>query len=63
MDPGSTLEQFLKKETAAGRVSVDVAATIECLVVAGVELAASILVSDNLDDVMALPWHFQPKPI
>lgn len=96
MDPGSTLEQFLKNETAAGRVSDEVAATIECLVVAGVELAASIsfspsagssetsnsngdiqkpldtiaqrifekhlsespasiLVSDGLDDAMALP--------
>ncbi len=39
MDPGSTLEQFLKNESAAGRVSDEVAATIECLVVAGVEQA------------------------
>ena len=42
MSPGATLEQFLKIETEAGRVSDEIAATIECLVTAGVELAVSI---------------------
>lgn len=42
MSPGATLEQFLKIETEAGRVSDEIVATIECLVTAGVELAVSI---------------------
>jgi fructose-1,6-bisphosphatase I len=49
MNPGSTLEQFLKKEIAARRVTREIAATIECLVVAGAELAESISFSPPAD--------------
>ena len=42
MNPGTTLEKFLKNETEAGRITDWVTATIECLVTAGAELAASI---------------------
>ena len=42
MNPGTTLEKFLKNETEAGRITDWVTATIECLVTAGVELASSI---------------------
>ena len=39
MNPGSSLEQFLKKEVAVRRVTHEIAATIECLVFPGIELA------------------------
>ena len=49
MNPGSSLEQFLKKEVAARRVTHEIAATIECLVIAGIELAESISFSPPAD--------------
>jgi fructose-1,6-bisphosphatase I len=49
MNPGSSLEQFLKKEIAARRVTHEIAATIECLVIAGIELAESISFSPPTD--------------
>ncbi len=50
MNPGSTLGQYLKNEIAARRLSHDVAATIEYLVVAGVELADSISFTPPADN-------------